>query len=177
MHYSLLPRFRGATPVESALLSGDTETGVCIQQMVYKLDAGAIHTQEKVTIGVHETAPDLRTRLNVIGAKLLTETIKHIFDGATSPITQDETLATRCGKISKQDGEIDPLGDAVTNDRKFRAYFGWPGTYFFAEKDGKQIRVVVKDAQLENNTFVIKRVVPEGKKEMSYEEFEKYLSN
>jgi methionyl-tRNA formyltransferase len=168
VHYSLLPRFRGATPVESAILAGDTETGVCIQQMVYKLDAGAIHAQEKVTIGEHETAPDLRARLNIIGARLLIETINALFAGTASPVAQDETLAIRCGKIEKKDGEIDPLGDAVTNDRKFRAYSGWPGTYFFIQKEGVPTRVIVKEAQLENHTFVIKRVVPEGKKEINY---------
>ena len=174
-HYSLLPRWRGATPVESAILAGDIQTGVCIQQMVYKLDAGAIHAQEKITIGEHENAPDLRSRLNEIGARLLTETLQSIKAGTAKPIEQDESGATRCGKIEKEDGLIDPSGDTIINDRKFRAYFGWPGSYFFVEKDGKKVRVIIKDAALENNKWIIKRVVPEGKKEIDYFEFQKSL--
>ncbi len=168
VHYSLLPRFRGATPVESAILAGDTETGVCIQQMVYKLDAGAVHAQERVTIGTHETAPELRERLNQIGARLLTETITRIEQGTASPLPQDESLVTKCGKIEKEDGLIDPNGDPETNDRKFRAYFGWPGVYFFIEKGGKKIRIKITDAILEHNVWNIRKVVPEGKKEMPY---------
>ncbi len=170
-HYSLLPRWRGATPVESAILLGDKETGVCIQQMVYKLDAGAIHAQEKITIGEHETAPDLRERLNFIGARLLVETLKSIELDSARPTEQDESGMTRCGKIEKENGLVDPNGNAVENDRKFRAYYGWPGSYFFIQKDGKQMRIKITDAILENDAWIIKKVVPEGKKEINYEEF------
>ncbi len=171
VHYSLLPRFRGATPVESAILAGDTETGVCIQQMVYKLDAGDIHAKETVTIGDHETAPDLRARLNIIGAELLVKTIRSIQSGTASPSVQDESGVTKCGKISKEDGLIDPNGDPILNDRKFRAYYGWPGVYYFTEKDGKKIRIKITDAILENGIWKILKVIPEGKKEISYQEF------
>ena len=167
-HYSLLPRWRGATPVESAILAGDKETGVCIQQMVYKLDAGAIHKQETLTIGEHETAPDLRQRLNVIGARLLVETLTSIQGGNASPVIQDETGITKCGKIEKENGLIDPNGDPIENDRKFRAYYGWPGVYFFKEKDGKQIRIKITDAILQNGVWKILKVIPEGKKEIDY---------
>lgn len=171
VHYSLLPRWRGATPVEAAILAGDTETGVCIQQMVYQLDAGAVHMQEKVTIGEHETGRALRARLNEIGARLLVTTITTIEQGTAHPEPQDASGITKCGKIQKEDGLIDPFGDPIENDRKFRAYFGWPGVYFFTEKDGKNIRIKITDAVLENDTWVIKKVIPEGKKEMSYDLF------
>ena len=176
VHYSLLPRFRGATPVESAILAGDHETGVCVQQMVYKLDAGDIHRYEKVTIGAHETAPDLRTRLNVIGATLLALTIKDIANGTASPIVQDEAGVTRCGKIDKEDGLVHPDTDAPAElDRKFRAYYGWPGIYFFIRQNDRDVRIKITDATLENGTFVIKKVVPEGKKEIGYQEFLKHV--
>ena len=173
VHYSLLPRFRGATPVESAILAGDKETGVCVQQMVYKLDAGAIHAQEKVEIGAHEAAPALRARLNIIGARLLVSTIQSIQDGTSTPVEQDESGVTKCGKIQKEDGLIDPDGDPIENDRKFRAYFGWPGLYFFTTKNDRQMRIKITDAILENGIWHIKRVVPEGKKEISYDEFKR----
>jgi methionyl-tRNA formyltransferase len=172
VHYSLLPRWRGATPVESAVLAGDTETGVCIQQMVYKLDAGDVHKQETVTIGEHETAPDLRSRLNIIGARLLIETLHAIQTGTASPISQNESGVTKCGKIKKENGLTDPNGDPVENDRKFRAYYGWPGLYYFIEKDGKQMRVKITDAILENGRWIIKKVIPEGKKEIDFALFQ-----
>ena len=172
VHYSLLPRFRGATPVESAILAGDAETGVCIQQMVYKLDAGDIHRYEKVIIGEHETAPDLRARLNVIGATLLALTIKDIANGTASPVVQDETGITRCGKIEKENGLVNPETDSpIELDRKFRAYYGWPGIYFFTKHNDRDVRTKITDAILENGKFIIKKVVPEGKKEIEYQEF------
>jgi methionyl-tRNA formyltransferase len=175
VHYSLLPKWRGATPVESAILNGDTETGVCIQQMVYKLDAGPIHKQESLVIGEHETALELRARLNTIGARLLIETLDEIFKGTAETSLQDETLATRCGKISKEDGLIDPTGDPIENDRKFRAYYGWPGVYFFIQKDDTKIRVKVTDAVLLDGKWIIKRVIPEGKNELDYDQFLKNI--
>jgi methionyl-tRNA formyltransferase len=171
VHYSLLPRWRGATPVESAILAGDTETGVCIQHMVYTLDAGDIHNQERVTIGEHETAPALRQRLNILGAKLLVQTITAIENGSVSLTQQDESSVIKCGKITKEDGLIDPSGNPIENDRKFRAYYGWPGVYFFTEKDGKKIRIKVTDALLANGTWKILKVIPEGKKEIDYTQF------
>ncbi len=174
IHYSLLPRFRGATPVESAILNGETETGVCIQQMVFKLDAGPIHAKESVLIESSETALDLRARLNVIGAQLLVKTLTSLSNNTASPKEQDEAQATHCGKISKEDGCIDLADDPILNDRKFRAYYGWPGIYFFTNHPtdtNKKIRVVIKKAHLDNGKFIIETVVPEGKKEISYSQF------
>jgi methionyl-tRNA formyltransferase len=171
VHYSLLPRWRGATPVESAILSGDEKTGVCIQKMVYKLDAGDIYNREEVSILENEKAIELRSRLNTIGKKLLIKTIREIENNTATLTPQNHALATKCGKISKEDGEIDPSGDPIENNRKFRAYFGWPGIYFFINNDGRKTRVVIKDAQLIFGKFVIKNVVPEGKKEIPYEDF------
>ena len=171
IHYSLLPKYRGATPVESAILNGDAETGVSIQKMIFKLDAGSVIAEEKTPIGEKETTPELRARLNEIGKKLLVETIGKIADGTAEYREQEESAATRCGKITKEDGLIDPAKDDEKNWRKFKAYSGWPGTYFFAEKNGKKIRIIVKESDFQEGKFIIKKVVPEGRKEISYEEF------
>lgn len=171
IHYSLLPKYRGATPVEAAILNGDAETGVTIQKMAFKLDAGDIIAESKTLIGEAETAPELRARLNSIGKKLLIETIPKIADGSAQHAKQDEAAATRCGKITKEDGLIDPASDGLMNWRKFRAYSGWPGTYFFTEKNGKRIRLIVKEAVFEEGKFIIRKIVPEGRKEISYTEF------
>jgi methionyl-tRNA formyltransferase len=171
VHYSLLPKYRGATPVESAILNGDEETGVVIQKMAYDLDAGDIIEKEKVTIDAKETAPALRNRLNKIAKKLLVRVVQKIENGGASYEKQDGAKATLCKKIKKEDGLIDPNGDPILNFRKFRAYSGWPGIYFFIEKNSKKTRIVIKEATFKDGKFEILRVVPEGKKEMSYKDF------
>lgn len=170
IHYSLLPRFRGATPVESAILAGDTETGVAIQRMVFALDAGPLITLEKTAIGADETAPALRARLNAIAARLLVEVFPQIASGEVVLAEQDASQATRCGKMEKSDGDISH-DDDTTRSRKYRAYFSWPGTYFFAERGGKTLRVKVAAAHAERGRFVIDTVVPEGKGAMPYRDF------
>src|SRR3989338_10680008 len=167
IHYSLLPKYRGASPVESAILNGDTETGVTIQKMTYEMDAGDIIAQEKVDILPGETAPELRKRLIKIGGELLVKTLPDFTEGKTKPVPQNGSLASVCKKIKKEDGLIDLEGDAQKNYNKFRAYAVWPRTFFF--KNGK--RIIITDAALEGGEFKIKKVLPEGKKEMKYEDF------
>lgn len=170
IHYSLLPRWRGATPVESAILAGDRETGVTIQKIVYKLDAGPIVAIEKTTIDNDETTPELRGRLNAIAAKLLVSVMPHLIAGNPSLIAQDESAATFCGKMSKEDGHIN-ISDGLENYRKFRAYTPWPGIYSFFERNGKSIRTIITQCHMEGSKFVIDAVKPEGKGEMPYTDF------
>lgn len=171
IHYSLLPRWRGATPVESAILAGDSETGVAIQKIIYKLDAGAIVALEKTPIGADETGPALRSRLNGIAKELLVRSMPILEAGAPDAFEQDESLATSCGKIAKEDGRIDLTDDAEENYRKFRAYFGWPGIYTFFERGGKEIRTIIVDAHLENKKLLVTMVKPEGKGAIPYQDF------
>jgi len=164
IHYSLLPKYRGASPVEACLLNGDTETGVSIQQMAFKLDSGAIIAEEKVNIDINDTKVELREKLIKIGGNLLCKIIPDIINKNLNPKAQDESQATFCGKIKKEDGEIDPNGNGNVNWNKYRAFFGWPGVFFF--KDGKRIKIT--KARYENDSFVIERVIPEGKKETTW---------
>ncbi len=168
IHYSLLPKYRGASPVESAILHGDRETGVSIQKMIYKMDAGDIIAEEKITIGTDETTPELRKRLITLGGQLLVRTLPDYITGKLAPQKQDENLATHCGKIKKEDGLIVPdVGRPEELYNKFRAYYAWPRIYFI--KDDK--RIIITDAALEDGKFIIKKVIPEGKKEMDYSVF------
>lgn len=175
IHYSLLPKYRGASPVESAILNGDTETGVSIQKMVYEMDAGDIITQEKVEIFPKETTPELRARLISLGGKMLVKVLTPTLlplskgevpkaEGVFKLTPQNERKATYCKKIKKEDGLLDLNDDPTKNYNKFRAYAKWPRTFFF--ENGK--RMVITDAILENNQFIIKKVIPEGKKEIDY---------
>ncbi len=162
IHYSLLPKYRGASPVESAILNGDRETGVTIQQMEFKMDSGPILATEKVPIAPDETAPELRKRLIKIGGELLVKTLPLLANEAIKPIPQNESEATFSKKIKKEDGLIDPGGDEhVQNYNKYRAYLAWPRTYYFNE--GK--RIIITKAKLEDGRFVIERIIPENGKE------------
>lgn len=180
IHYSLLPKYRGASPVESAILNGDTETGVTIQKMKFKMDSGPIMAQEKVNIFPDEQASVLRKRLIKIGGKLLVKTLPEFLNGKIKEVPQNEDEATFCKKIKKEDGLVNLLEEQPSVlYNKFRAYATWPRTFFFV----KNKRILITDAILEparpddtgrsggNNKFIIKKVLPEGKKEVSYENF------
>jgi methionyl-tRNA formyltransferase len=176
VHYSLLPKYRGATPVESSILNGDTTTGVTIQQMVYKLDAGAILATKEIPIEADDTTPTLRAKLNNHALILLPDTMKLIFDGTSTATAQDESSVTTCTKISKEDGELDPSGDPVLNDRNYRAYSGWPGSYFFVTRRDTQTRIKITKAHLSDGQFVLDEVIPENGKRLNYEQYLSWLS-
>ncbi len=165
VHYSLLPKYRGATPVETAILGGDTVTGVCIQQMRFKLDTGPILMQKEVSIELTNTTPTLRNKLNTEALTMFPELLRTIEDGTIAPKEQSEEGASHCTKIIKEDGLIDINDDPITLDRKWRAYTPWPGLYFF--KDGKRIKIT--KAHLEDERFVIEEIIPENGKRMPYQ--------
>ncbi|MCX6753059.1 MAG: methionyl-tRNA formyltransferase [Candidatus Nomurabacteria bacterium] len=167
IHYSLLPKYRGASPVESAILNGDNETGIAIQKMVYKMDAGPIIAMEKVAIDPDEHAIELRKKLIKIGGDLLVNTLPDFINGKINLTEQDETKATNCKKIKKEDGILNEADSEELKYNKFRAYSLWPRTFFFKEDK----RIIVTEAQIEDSKFVIKKVLPEGKKEISYLDF------
>lgn len=168
IHYSLLPKYRGASPVEEALKQGETVTGVSIQQMVYELDAGDVLAVRETPIAPTETTRELRPRLVTLGAELLVETLPSFEEGAASRTPQDHALASFSKKIRKDMGELDLNGDAIENWNRYRAYAESPGTYFFMEKEGKRIRIKVRTAELVDGAFVPVRVVPEGKTETDF---------
>ena len=171
VHYSLLPRWRGATPVESAILAGDSETGVAIQRMVFELDAGPIAVLETTPIGPDENTQELRSRLNAMAARMLVGLMPSILGGTVALTEQDHARATRAGKMTKEDGLLDLSEDGVVNYRKYRAYYGWPGTYAFFERGGKRLRGIIMKARMDGARFVIETIKPEGKGAIPYEEF------
>lgn len=164
IHYSLLPKYRGASPVEASLLNGDEETGVSIQQMEYKLDSGPILAEEIVKIDINDTKDTLREKLIKTGGDLLCKIIPDIIDKKIEGKIQNEENATFCKKIKKEHGEIDPNGNSKENWNKYRAYYGWPGVFFF--KDGKRIKIT--KARYETGEFIIEKIIKEGGKETEY---------
>lgn len=164
VHYSLLPKYRGATPLETALLTGEEETGVTIQKMVKELDAGDILAQETVDILPYETARELRPRLIKLGANLLTDTLPKYLQGDIRPVPQDAALATRARKLKKEDGLLSLDAPAEENWNKYRAYSDSIGTYFF--ENNKRMKITA--ASFKDGKFIIERVIPEAKREMAY---------
>lgn len=124
VHASLLPRWRGASPIQASIAAGDTTTGITIQKMVYKLDAGAIALQKEVPITPTTTSSELFESLATLGANALLETLHAPLQ--TTP--QNEAGITHCHKLTRQDGEVDMQTQAATViERLWRAYNPWPG--------------------------------------------------
>jgi len=172
VHTSLLPRWRGASPIESAILAGDTETGSTIMLMDEKLDHGAILRQQKLALDQDMNRENLFIQLAQHGGTLLAETIPLWLARKVIPQEQNHNEATFCHKIEKEYGNI-----TIDNDyyryRKYLAYYGWPGV-FFIDNTGKRIKIT--QARYENNLFIIERVIPEGKNEMSSEQYSRTLN-
>ena len=124
VHASLLPRWRGASPIEHSILAGDTETGITIQRMVPELDAGPILAKERTTVAPRETRITLAEKMMIIGPKRLIETLK----GPIHETPQDESGVTVCKKLTREMGIVDPeIMTAEEIDRRVRALVPWPG--------------------------------------------------
>lgn len=140
VHPSLLPRWRGASPIQAALLAGVQETGVTIIRLVEQLDAGPVLAQQPLAVGPDEDYPSLEKRLAALGATLLLEALATIERGAAIWRAQDEAHASYCGRIDREDGRIDWTESAEHIWRQVRAYRGWPQA--FTEWDGRLLKVL-----------------------------------
>jgi methionyl-tRNA formyltransferase len=131
VHASLLPRWRGAAPIQAAILNGDESTGITIMRMDPGIDTGPILTQKSISINPQDTAGTLALKLSEIGADLLIETLPAYLSGDLTPLTQDDALATYAPLIKKESGSLDFSLSAKELDRKIRAYNPWPGTFTY----------------------------------------------
>jgi methionyl-tRNA formyltransferase len=139
VHFSLLPRHRGASPVVAAILAGDEFTGVSIQLIRYKLDTGPVLAAASIPIQPNDNTGTLLDKLGIVGAHLLQDALINWLDGAIEPLSQDESKATYFGQVKKEDGEIDWSLSAVEIWRRVRAYYPWPGCFTFWQ--GKQLKI------------------------------------
>lgn len=139
VHASLLPRWRGAAPIQRAIIEGDKETGVCLQVMVKKLDAGDVLGSRKVKLNDDKTARQLHDELAVLSGELLHMEFMDYLRGNLTPEPQDETFVTYAKKIEKSEGLIDFNESAIQIHRKVLGLNMGPGTYTFL--DGKMIKV------------------------------------
>jgi methionyl-tRNA formyltransferase len=175
VHPSLLPKLRGASPLQTAILN-ESETGVTIMRLDAEMDHGPIVAQEKIS--VPDWPPyenDLENLLGKAGGKLLAKKLPDWLSGKIVEVEQEHDKATFCKKIEKEDGLLNLDDPAETNLRKIRAYHIWPGAYFFAERGDKKIRVLIKRAGILDDKLVLEKVVPEDKKEMDYNAFQRGL--
>ncbi len=140
LHPSLLPRYRGPSPIAAAILAGDRETGVTLMLLDEGLDTGPILAQKKVAVKPGDTAESLGSRLALAGAELLMDSLPEWFARRLRPLPQEETSATYTVRITKKDGEIDWNLPAEEIERRIRAFHPWPGGYTFWE--GKVLKIV-----------------------------------
>ncbi len=190
LHFSLLPRWRGASPVQAALLAGDTHTGVSLQRMVMALDAGPlVLSTSPLPIGAADTAESLGSRLAGAAAQLLTQALPLLLSGAAPELEQDEAGVTFCRTIKKAQGAVDfAQEDATAIERKVRAYTPWPGCHVYVgarrlglervavqstDKGGDAVGVLQADGsvQTRHGRLQLLSVQPEGKRAMPLADF------
>lgn len=167
LHFSLLPEFRGAAPVQWALINGREKTGVTIMQIEAGLDSGPILSQDTEPIHPDDTGGSLSQRLAMRGADLMVDTLDRLERREITPEPQDEALATYAPKISPDDARIDWSQPAEEIERRVRAFDPAPGAWtMFDDKRLKVWRVEVVDEDLR-----LVEVQPEGKRRMTADEF------
>lgn len=189
VHASLLPRWRGASPIQAAIEAGDPKTGVTIMEMVYKLDAGPIVAQREVPIRSATFADELGQQLAYLGALTLVEILPAYLGGTLKAIPQDDSLVTYAPMLKKSQSRLNFNENAELLARKVHAYHPWPGTSF--EHKGLHIKVLDAHVHYTYNTepglkyavnglpavgtgqnlLVLDKLQPAGKKPMSGEDF------
>jgi methionyl-tRNA formyltransferase len=188
IHGSLLPKYRGASPITEAILNGDTKTGITIMRMSVGMDEGPIVSSFELQISNEDTTESLTEKMANFGAEVITETIPGWISGELKEIPQDNTKATYCRKITKEDGHIDWDKPALQIERMVRAYQPWPTAYTFTNG----LRIKILKSAIENiqnpigvfsfetghiyvgtgkGTLEILELQPEGKKPMSAKDF------
>ncbi len=179
MHPSMLPRHRGPAPIESQILNEEhgENIGVSIMLLDADIDHGPVVIQWDHLSELEGRWPmkasELRPLLARYGGELLVQVVSNLDDSLSKAHEQDHTKATLCAKLTKEDALIDLTGDPAMNYRKIFAYDIWPRAYCFVERHGKQMRVIITDAAIEEGRLILKKVIPEGKREMEYGEFQR----
>ena len=149
IHFSLLPKYRGASPIQSVLISGEFETGISFMKMNKRMDEGDIIKTLPMEIHTKDNKDELEDRLSDLAANNINAILKDVLADNFRLETQDQVLATYCSKIKKVDGEINFKESSEVILRKFNAYKGWPGSYFLH----KEIMVKVHAMHIDNSNY------------------------
>jgi methionyl-tRNA formyltransferase len=191
IHASLLPAYRGPSPIEAAILNGESHTGVSLMQIDAHMDTGPVFAQEAIELNGNETRPELYDRLSQLGADLLTQMLPDILEGHLKPQPQNDAEATVVPMITKADGLVDWNKTAQRLEREVRAYLGWPGSrtnLLGIDVTITKVRIapgtgtpgeVLSDSHPDHPLFVyscddaliIERLKPAGKNEMTASDF------
>ncbi|MBT4974111.1 MAG: methionyl-tRNA formyltransferase, partial [Gammaproteobacteria bacterium] len=140
IHFSLLPKYRGASPIQSCLLNGDLDSGISIMQMTRGLDEGPIYSAEKITIPENADKHILEAELTKVANKVLFTTLREVAKNKKVPTAQNDAAASYCKKITKSSGKVNFIvEDASSIIRKFNAFKDWPGIFF--EKNNVVIKI------------------------------------
>lgn len=166
LHPSLLPLYRGATPIHSVILNGEKESGVSIILLDEEMDHGLLLNQERVSLWKNDvneipSQSELEKKLALVGANLLLKTIDPYLKDEILLQEQIHSEATYCQKLSSQDALIDLGGDPLKNFLKIRAFDRWPKAHYFEN----QKRVLIKEAIFENGELKITKILKEGERE------------
>jgi methionyl-tRNA formyltransferase len=160
IHASLLPRWRGAAPIQRALLAGDRETGITIMQMDEGLDTGPILTQQAVPIGATETAASLHETLAALGAEMIVAALQGLSGGTLTARPQPGESATYANKLSRAEARLDWRRPAVELERQVRAFAPWPGAHFAI--NGETVKVLAADVDPGHDSAAPGTVLDDG---------------
>lgn len=176
IHPSLLPKYRGPSPLQAALLSDDTQTGVTLMEMDSDVDHGPLLAQETIPLRPDTDITELAQKSAKLGGTLFEKHAPHYIEGKEVPTPQNHSAATYCKKIEKEDGL---LTEGMTDWEKwkhYRAFLYGPGVYFFETIRGVSTRIKITQAAWQNDKFVITEVIPENQKHLSWEAFVQWKS-
>ena len=149
LHASLLPRHRGAAPIQAAIASGDSETGITVMYMDQGLDTGDILSRHEITILPTDTGGSLHDRLAQIAPEVLLEALQLLAQGNAPRVSQDNALATYAPKLSRENGRIDWKEPAKVVERRIRAYNPWPGAFaILTDRAGRELKLKILSAQI-----------------------------
>ena len=172
IHPSLLPKYRGPSPLQEQILNDDKDVGVSIMLIDELIDHGPIIVQKKVKLTETLSFCELEKVLAKEGSEILCDSLNNWIKGKIEPVKQDDSEATFTKKITREDGLIDIInGDKRKNYLKVLAYETWPNAYFEIQKSDKKVKVKIKKVIWKDGEMQILKVLPEGKKEMDYKSF------
>ena len=174
---SMLPLYRGPSPIENQLLAGANSIGLSIMALDAGMDSGPVYIQTEIPTPSGDFNAETIERISGrAGADLIAQILPFIIESTLKPIAQDNSRATFCKFIEKSEGEVKYPFDTDELIRKWRAMRPWPGVFFFIKHTDKDIRIKINSIDLD--TGAVLRVTPEGKNEMDWESFERgYLQD
>lgn len=185
IHPSLLPKYRGPSPIQTALLNGDEKIGISIMKLDEEVDHGPILIQTEMDLDSEDVNEKVERKAGAFGGEMLAQILNHYIDGNLKLIEQDHAQATFTRKFEKKEGEIKLDDNAEVVQNEFKALLPHIPIFFFINHKDREIRVKVNEINLSKDFVkdklakdIIKKVTPEGKSEMNFSDFEKgYLNN